>query len=407
MKDFFVSYNSRDRAWAEWISWILEAAGYSVVVEAWDFRPGGNFALDMQRAIQGSERTIAVLSDNYLQAEYTHPEWAAAFSKDPQSLKRLLIPIRVRDCSPDGLLGQIIYVDLVDCGPDQAKERVLAILKERTKPATAPRFPGETPAAVAPTFPGTSAAAPAATLNLGVYGWQSPRPDSPPLVELDWQQYCDRESRTVPSLETWDTILFPALKQAKQTLAETASPGTLALLGNRPLTMTLAIGFTFPMVGGYTFQIQQFTSGKTAPSLWYTNATPSAAKLKICREQGMEGNNLIVAIGISADIWEDVSAFQKGHRAEFDGVVYLEPDQGPGFQALASDADAVAIALHAKELIRQYRRQYQAKQVHLILACPATFALCLGQQLNALGQITAYERTEDGGYQAAMCLRTG
>jgi hypothetical protein len=38
--DFFVSYTSVDRAWAEWIVWQLEDEGYTVVVQAWDFIPG-------------------------------------------------------------------------------------------------------------------------------------------------------------------------------------------------------------------------------------------------------------------------------------------------------------------------------------------------------------------------------
>jgi hypothetical protein len=41
-KDFFISYNEADRGWAEWIAWQLEAEGYSTIVQAWDFRPGGN-----------------------------------------------------------------------------------------------------------------------------------------------------------------------------------------------------------------------------------------------------------------------------------------------------------------------------------------------------------------------------
>jgi hypothetical protein len=47
MKHFFISYNKADKQWAEWIAWILEEAGYSVVIQAWDFRPGENFALRM------------------------------------------------------------------------------------------------------------------------------------------------------------------------------------------------------------------------------------------------------------------------------------------------------------------------------------------------------------------------
>jgi tetratricopeptide (TPR) repeat protein len=68
-KDFFISYTAKDRKWAEWIAWQLEEAGYSVVVQAWDFRPGGNFALDMQKATD-AERTIAVLSPDYLQKPF-------------------------------------------------------------------------------------------------------------------------------------------------------------------------------------------------------------------------------------------------------------------------------------------------------------------------------------------------
>ena len=37
--DFFVSYNEAERAWATWIAWQLEEAGYSVIIQAWDFHP--------------------------------------------------------------------------------------------------------------------------------------------------------------------------------------------------------------------------------------------------------------------------------------------------------------------------------------------------------------------------------
>lgn len=50
MKDFFISYNHADRAWAEWIAWQLEQVGFSVEIQAWDFRPGSNFVLEMDRA---------------------------------------------------------------------------------------------------------------------------------------------------------------------------------------------------------------------------------------------------------------------------------------------------------------------------------------------------------------------
>ena len=91
-KDFFISYNKADRAWAEWMAWQLEAEGYTTVLQAWDFLPGSNFVLKMQEAASAATRTIAVLSPNYLDALYTQPEWAAAFVQDPTGQKGTLLP---------------------------------------------------------------------------------------------------------------------------------------------------------------------------------------------------------------------------------------------------------------------------------------------------------------------------
>jgi hypothetical protein len=142
MKDFFVSYNRNDKQWAEWIAWTLEEAGYSVVIQAWDFRPGGNFVLDMNRAVEETQKTIAVLSDTYLDSAFTQPEWAAAFRDDPESIKRKLIPVKVKECKPTGLLSQVVYVDLTKTSETEAKQLLLDSLRKRIKPQAKPAFPG-------------------------------------------------------------------------------------------------------------------------------------------------------------------------------------------------------------------------------------------------------------------------
>jgi hypothetical protein len=142
MIDFFISYNKADRQWAEWIAWTLEEAGYSVVIQAWDFRPGGNFVLDMQRAAAESKKTIAVLSESYLKSSFTQPEWAAAFSSDPESLERKLLPVRVKECKPEGMLRPLGYVDLVGLSSVDAKKALLDSLAQRAKPDHPPAFPG-------------------------------------------------------------------------------------------------------------------------------------------------------------------------------------------------------------------------------------------------------------------------
>ena len=69
--DFFISYNKANRAWAEWIAWVVESEGYSSIIQEWDFKAGGNFVVEMDKAMKQSERTIAVLSQDYVDAAYT------------------------------------------------------------------------------------------------------------------------------------------------------------------------------------------------------------------------------------------------------------------------------------------------------------------------------------------------
>ena len=142
MTDFFISYTGADRAWAEWIASVLEAAKFSVVIQAWDFRPGGNFVLEMQKAAAGSERTIAVLSPDYLRSLYAMAEWAAAFVADPDGSKGKLVPVLVRDTPLEGLLASIIYINLVNLDEPTAREALInGLVPGRIRPESV-RFPG-------------------------------------------------------------------------------------------------------------------------------------------------------------------------------------------------------------------------------------------------------------------------
>ena len=153
-RDFFVSFNRTDRAWATWIAWVLEEAGHSVFFQDWDFR--GNFVLDMNEALKRSSRMIAVLSPDFLKSNFTAPEWAASFAQDPRSGQGLLVPVRVRECQVEGLLAQIAYVDLVGAAEQAAVESLLQRVRgDRGKPTTRPGFPGGPPREVTerPSFP--------------------------------------------------------------------------------------------------------------------------------------------------------------------------------------------------------------------------------------------------------------
>lgn len=141
-RDFFISFNSADREWAEWIAYELEQAGYTTFFQHWDFSPGSNFVLEMQKAASQSDKTIAVLSQDYLDALFTQPEWSAALAQDPTGANRTLIPVRVVPCQPRGILAPIVYCDLTNLSEEAARERLLSTAQgNRPKPEHV-SFPG-------------------------------------------------------------------------------------------------------------------------------------------------------------------------------------------------------------------------------------------------------------------------
>ena len=129
MADFFISYTQSDVDKAKWIAAQLEASGYTTIAQFKDMPPGSNFVIEMDEAVKLARHTITVLSPEYLASDYCLQEFAAVIRSDPKGKKRLLIPVRVRQCNPEGLLGPIVYLDLVGKDDETAKELLLSGVK--------------------------------------------------------------------------------------------------------------------------------------------------------------------------------------------------------------------------------------------------------------------------------------
>ncbi|TYB54178.1 TIR domain-containing protein [Nonomuraea sp. PA05] len=157
--DIFVSYSPADTAWATWIAWELEAAGYRTMIQAWDFVPGTNFIDFMDRGVSEAQLVVAVLSRNYLGSRYGRMEWQAALRADPGNPSNKLVTIRLEDVPLEGLLSTITWVDLLGVtDPGQARALLLGRVREalagRAKPEAAPAFPdGTLVPPPAPTLP--------------------------------------------------------------------------------------------------------------------------------------------------------------------------------------------------------------------------------------------------------------
>jgi len=163
MADFFVSYNGADADWAQWIAWEVEEAGYSVVIQAWDFLYGQDFSQRMDRTLQQAPRLIAVVSPGWLASKHSSAEWREYYRLDPSAESALILPVVVQPSVVRGLLGGYVRVDLTRAADEVAARAALleAVRAAQPEPmrATEPLDPRRQKPKLPPSFPGGQAGA--------------------------------------------------------------------------------------------------------------------------------------------------------------------------------------------------------------------------------------------------------
>jgi len=145
-KDVFISYAGRDRAWAEWTAWELEAAGLSVELDSWDWSAGDNFVLRMNDALARADRVLTLWSAAYFERErFTTNEWTALIAERlGDSGHSRLVPLRIEEVTPPQILTPLIYQDLFGIGETTARQVLLSVFsRDRRAPTAAPGFPGQ------------------------------------------------------------------------------------------------------------------------------------------------------------------------------------------------------------------------------------------------------------------------
>ncbi len=65
LRDYFISYNSADKAHAEAINTALRDAGYETHFAGTDCPPGTNVPIWINRALAGSRQMLALCSPDY------------------------------------------------------------------------------------------------------------------------------------------------------------------------------------------------------------------------------------------------------------------------------------------------------------------------------------------------------
>jgi hypothetical protein len=230
----------------------------------------------MDAALRDTERTVAVLSQDYLNAVFTHPEWGASFAQDPMSDKGKLLPVRVQECDLRGLFNQIIYIDLIGKDEEEARNDLISgVQLERAKPLTQPGFPGGTSRSVTipPSFPGASrkraSTKPLITLAIlfmivGVYlAWSQPF--------SDWL----RSPHPCPKPMVGESQYYEA-EQADISGGAAKDSEHLGFSGDGFVS-----GYGIQAEAATTFSVEVPSDGQYQVDLCYANATNSAKTLTI------------------------------------------------------------------------------------------------------------------------------
>ncbi len=131
-KDFFVSYSSADRTWAEWIDWQLKTEGYSTIFPDQGLGLGSNFAPKIDNIFKEARQVIAVISPHYLNALYGQLEWAVVLRQEATREHGNLVLVQVRECrhALKSLISPIRFIDLVEQDESVARERLLTSIRE-------------------------------------------------------------------------------------------------------------------------------------------------------------------------------------------------------------------------------------------------------------------------------------
>ena len=89
-----------------------------------------------------------------------------------------------------------------------------------------------------------------ASVTVWIYNWTKEAFDPPADYELDWGAHFDRASRRVPPAHIWNNDLVPQLDALRKKIMATGAVRSIRFRGKCALSTGVALGATFPAVGG-------------------------------------------------------------------------------------------------------------------------------------------------------------
>ncbi len=129
MHTIFISYSHKDKDWVQnWLLPKLETNGLPCHIDFRDFEIGVPGIINMERAVETCDKTVLVLTPDYLNSDFAQFEAILLQSQDPTGLKKRIVPLMLKDCQLPKRLAMLTWADFRD--PDRREAELQRVIRQ-------------------------------------------------------------------------------------------------------------------------------------------------------------------------------------------------------------------------------------------------------------------------------------
>jgi TIR domain-containing protein len=127
MIQIFLSHNTRDRKWCEWLMRSAAAHGIKPYLAEHDVQAGGVLASKIERAIDESAAMIVLITNNSVNSGYVQQEVGYA-----RKAKKLIIPVVQKGITGEqlGMLQGVEYIAFDFASPQEGHAQLTAAMRK-------------------------------------------------------------------------------------------------------------------------------------------------------------------------------------------------------------------------------------------------------------------------------------
>ena len=130
MSKLFISYNHNDAQLVDTIARKLELefGRNNIFYDAWSIQHGDSIIGKMNEGLNGFDTFFLFLSPNSLTSKMVGLEWRSALNRAVNNNIKFVV-VRIAECNPPAILGDMLYIDLYGEGLDSSVERMKKVAK--------------------------------------------------------------------------------------------------------------------------------------------------------------------------------------------------------------------------------------------------------------------------------------